>query len=212
MLKIYTVPVSLYCAKLRIVLRHKNLAWQEEAPPGGYRSAAYKAIVPSGNIPTLINGDLTIADSEATAEYLNDIHPEPPMLPATPDERAKIRERSRFHDTRLEPEIRALFPFIKAIQGADDLIAAQAAAISEKLRQLADLLTEFPPRADDDLMLGDCGYPATFAWLDLLPAAMNFAIDWPDAVLAYRAHVERHPAVAAELAAYRPAVSGWVTP
>ena len=142
MLKIYTVPVSLYCAKLPIVLRHKNLAWQEEAPPGGYRSAAYKAIVPSGNIPTLINGDLTIADSEATAEYLNDIHPEPPMLPATPDERAKIRERSRFHDTRLEPEIRALFPFIKAIQGADDLIAAQAAAISEKLRQLADLLTE----------------------------------------------------------------------
>ena len=68
MLTVFTVPVSLYCAKLRIVLRHKKLEWREELPPGGYGSDAYKQIVPSGNLPALRDGDLLIADSEAIAE------------------------------------------------------------------------------------------------------------------------------------------------
>ncbi|MEM6624117.1 MAG: glutathione S-transferase N-terminal domain-containing protein, partial [Pseudomonadota bacterium] len=81
MLRVYAIPVSLYCAKLRILLRHKGLAWEEVAPPGGYGSAAYKDHVPSGNLPALLDGDLLIADSEAIAEYLEERHPDPPMLP-----------------------------------------------------------------------------------------------------------------------------------
>ena len=61
MLKVYAVPISLYCAKLRILLRHKSLDWQEELPPGGYGSAAYREVVPSGNLPALVDGALLIA-------------------------------------------------------------------------------------------------------------------------------------------------------
>ena len=112
MLKIYSVPISLYCAKLRIVLRNKELEWEELPPPGGYGSDEYKKIVPSGNLPALIDGQLLIADSEAIAEYLEEMHPSPAMLPAEPDLRAKTREIGRFHDTRLEPELRKLFKIL----------------------------------------------------------------------------------------------------
>ena len=81
MLTIYAIPISLYCAKLRILLRHKKIQWQELPPPGGYGSAEYKSIVPSGNLPALVDGSLLLADSEAIAEYLNEKYPNPPMLP-----------------------------------------------------------------------------------------------------------------------------------
>ena len=60
MLTVYTIPVSLYCAKLRITLRFKALEWHEIPPPGGYGSAEYKTVVPSGNLPALRDGDLLL--------------------------------------------------------------------------------------------------------------------------------------------------------
>ena len=84
MLAIYSVPISLYCAKLRIVLRHKKLEWNEQAPPGGYGSDEYKTVVASGNLPALVDGSLVIADSEAIAEYLEEKYPVPAMLPGEP--------------------------------------------------------------------------------------------------------------------------------
>ena len=43
-------------------MRNKGLEWEELLPPGGYGSAEYKAIVPSGNLPALIDNGFTLAD------------------------------------------------------------------------------------------------------------------------------------------------------
>ena len=83
MLTLYAIPISLYCAKLRIVLRHKQLAWEEVPPPGGYGSDEYKALVPAGSLPALAHDGLLISDSETIAEYLDEAFPDPPMLPGT---------------------------------------------------------------------------------------------------------------------------------
>ena len=91
MLKLYAIPISLYCAKLRIVLRHKQLDWEEIPPPGGYGSEEYKALVPAGNLPGLDHDGLMLGDSEAIAEYLNEAFPDPEMLRGTIEQRAKIR-------------------------------------------------------------------------------------------------------------------------
>ena len=93
MLTIYTVPVATYCAKLRVMMRHKSIAWEELSPPGGYGSAEYKAIVPSGNLPAMIHDGFMLSDSEATAEYLNEAFAQTPMLPDTVQLRAKAREK-----------------------------------------------------------------------------------------------------------------------
>lgn len=206
MLKVYAIPVSLYCAKLRILLRHKNLDWIEEPPPGGYGSPAYRAIVASGNLPALVDGDLLLSDSEAIAEFLNEKYPVPAMLPEPCDARAKIRELSRFHDTRLEPAVRALFPHVKASSRNQDVVAGQAEAITQRLAQLATLAIA----TNRDLMLGDCGYAVTFHWISSLERHIGLAVNWPDDVRAYRAWLETQPAVAAECSDYAPKIDAWM--
>jgi glutathione S-transferase len=207
MLTVYAIPPSLYCAKLRIALRHKRLAWREIPPPGGYGSDEYKTVVPSGNLPALVDGGLQIADSEAIAEYLEERHPDPPLLPADPAGRAKARERGRFHDTRLEPALRALFGSIAPQTRDAALNARQSAVLTDRFGQFARMLELAP---DLPFGLGDCGFPISFAWIDALTPALGLAISWPGTVLAYRARVEAEPAVAAELAAYGPVLRRWV--
>ena len=210
MLTVYAIPVSLYCAKLRIVLRHKALEWNELPPPGGYRSDEYKQIVPSGNLPALADGGLLIADSEAIAEYLNEKHAEPPMLPAEPAERAKVRERSRFHDTRLEPEVRTLFAHMPESGRDEAVLANRSHAISARLAHLGRMIEAVPPKPEHGLTLADCGFPVTFAWLDGLTPKLGLEIAWPEAVTAYRTGLEEHDAIAAELAEYGPRLKEWL--
>jgi glutathione S-transferase len=77
-------------------------------------------LIPAGTMPAIVDGDLVLADSEAIAEYLNETLAEPAMLPDDAVARARCRERSRFHDTRLEPEVRALFPHVGKATAAID--------------------------------------------------------------------------------------------
>lgn len=207
MLTIYAIPPSLYCAKLRIVLRAKGLEWRELPPPGGYGSDAYKDIVASGNLPALVDGDLLIADSEAIAEYLEEHFPLPPLLPDRPALRAKMRERGRFHDTRLEPALRALFGTIAPHSRNPALSAQKSAEMTARLRQLARMLDASP---DLPFGLGDCGFPVTFAWIDALAPVLGLDVTFPGTVRGYRARIEAEPPVAAELAAYMPVLHAWV--
>ncbi len=210
MLQLYAIPVSLYCAKTRILLRHKGLAWAEIPPPGGYGSDEYKTVVPSGNLPALRDGDLLIGDSEAIAEYLDEQFPEPAALPADPAARAMWRERSRFHDTRLEPALRALFPYLPGrAEGPAGKLEQGAADISARLAQLADLLNA-TPAAGEVLTLAECGYPITFAWMDAMCARMDMEVVWPDDVWIYRERLQRLPSVAAELADYVPKLTAFL--
>lgn len=208
MLTVYAIPPSLYCAKLRILLRHKGLAWEEIPPPGGYGSDEYKRVVASGNLPALRDGDLLLADSEAIAEYLEEKHPEPAMLPAGAAERAKVRELSRFHDTRLEPELRKLFAHIAPAYRDRATAARQSAALTARLSQLGRMI-EMRGQGGA-LTLADCGYPVTFTWLDHLTPMLGLEIAWPPAALAYRDGLRRHGAVQAELASYGPVLTDWL--
>lgn len=206
-LLLYSSAHSGYCSKVRIVLRVKGMAWREEPPPGGYRSAEYRALVPAGNLPALRHGDLLLADSEAIVEYLNDLCPFAPLLPCDVADRARMRARGRFHDTRLEPALRALYPHVRP--GARDagMAARQSVEISQRLDEAARLIAG----ADHlGFGLGDCGYPATFAWIEALTPVLDLRIDWPPALSGWRERIESHPAVAAEMATFRPEIGRWL--
>ena len=210
MLTIYSTPESLYCAKLRILLRHKQAQWREIEPEGGCGSPGYRQLIPSGTMPALIDGGLVIADSEAISEYLNETIAEPAMLPVDPGARAKCRERSRFHDTRLEPEVRKLFPHIAPATRDTGIVSIQVETIGMRLQELSRLLA-----ADDQLdlqilSLGDCGFPVCFAWIDAFAQVLGFELDWPDNLREYRRSIEAHTAVAIELEAYAPGMQRWL--
>ena len=209
MLKVYWDPVSLYCAKLRITLRHKDLTWEEVPPPGGYGSAEYKALVPAGNLPAMLNGDFLLSDSEAIAEYLNERFPVPAMLPADIKTRAQARMRGRFHDTRVEPTVRAVFPFVAASARDPEKLKSCGAALSAQLHNFAQVL-DANPLPKDSLWLCDTGFAITFEWMKMFEKHIGLPIDWPDTVLHYRDSLPSHAAVAAELEAYRPHMQGYI--
>lgn len=209
MITLYTVPVALYCAKLRIMLRHKNLDWEELPPPGGYGSDEYRAIVPSGNLPAMIHGDLMLADSEAIAEYIDEAFPEIPMLPDTVQLRAKAREKSRLHDTRLEPAVRAMYPQVAYATRDAMRVEEGGAAISRHLAALA-LFLATDPLDQERLWMCDCGFAVTFAWITAFEDAMSLPVVWPEYVLEYRARLSRFDAVNKELSAYQPAMDAYL--
>ncbi|WP_306143787.1 glutathione S-transferase family protein [Roseibium sp. MMSF_3412] len=205
MMKLYAIPVSLYCAKLRIVLRHKNLTWEEVPPPGGYGSETYKDLVPGGSLPALEHDGQLLSDSEAIAEYLNELRPEPDMLPGDSLERARIRERSRFHDTRLEPALRALFPMIGGERDAE-AVAGKWSTLSERLTQMETLL----PETTRCLTLADCGLPVTCLWIGELTTHFRKDPILSRRMQAYLESLNAHGAVSTELLQYTPRLKTWM--
>ncbi|ALI56981.1 glutathione S-transferase family protein [Celeribacter marinus] len=209
MLTIYSVPVAVYCAKLRIMLRHKSIPFEQLPPPGGYGSDEYRAIVPSGNLPAMIHDGFMLSDSEAIAEYLEEAFPEVPMLPNGVKLRAKAREFSRSHDTRLEPAVRAIYPQVAYATRNSDAVQAGGALISKHLSSLA-LLLNANPLDTDKLWLCDCGFAVTFAWIKAFQDAMSLPVVWPAIVTEYDARLQGFKVVADELAAYRPAMDAYL--
>lgn len=209
MLTVYSVPVAVYCAKLRIMMHHKSIPFTQLPPPGGYGSDEYRAIVPSGNLPAMIHDGFMLADSEAIAEYLDEAFPDVPMLPDTIKLRAKARELSRFHDTRLEPAVRAIYPQVAYATRDKDAVQLGGQAISKHLLSLA-LLLEANPLDTQKLWLCDCGFAVTFAWVSAFQDACDLPVVWPRIVSDYAARLRDFDVVADELAAYRPAMDAYL--
>src|SRR3954462_11428492 len=80
--------------RVRIALNLKGLR-AEHLPhhlrKGEQRDPAYLAINPQGLVPTLQDKDVIITQSLAIIEWLEEIHPEPPLLPKEPLRRAHVR-------------------------------------------------------------------------------------------------------------------------
>ncbi len=206
----YNHPVSNYGAKVAIVLRHKGLAFDERLPPGGYGSADYKAIVPAGTIPAIVDGGLVLSESETINEYLDEAYPEPPMLPGRPPDRARVRLLARFHDLRLEPPVRTLFPQLAPRVRDADVVAAQVSLFNERLAQLDALALPRPYLGGETLTLADCAYPATLMLAEMILAALGHGMAVSQKLSSWRTDVEAHPAVAPVLATCRNACQTWL--
>lgn len=81
--------------RVRIVLALKGIDYAYRPVnllKGEQRGAEYLKTNPQGLVPTLITDDgETLTQSLAIAEYLEETHPEPPILPHSPSLRAKAR-------------------------------------------------------------------------------------------------------------------------
>lgn len=209
MITLYNVPVSSYGAKVRIMLKHKGLEWTEVPPPDGYGSAAYRLIVPAGTVPAIIHDGLTLADSEAIAEYLDERFPSPSMMPADIGGRAQARELSRFHDTRLEPVLRSFFGQVAPESRDSAFIAETGVLLQARLDQLAAIAEPAPLLTGETLAIADCGFAASFGILDLLLDLLELEVTLPPAIALYATRLAAHGSVAEEDSRYRQALRDW---
>lgn len=88
--------------RVRIALNLKGLEY-EYVPVGSLRSGEYLAINPQGLMPALRVGQHVIAQSGAILEYLEEVYPQPPLLPADPIQRAQARAFAQLIASDLHP-------------------------------------------------------------------------------------------------------------
>jgi glutathione S-transferase len=104
MLTLYDFGNSVCCQKVRITLREKRLEWQPirvDLFKAEQYDPKYLKLNPKGLVPTLVHDGQPIAESTLICEYLDDAFPEPPLKPAHPAERAKMRLWSKYVDEGL---------------------------------------------------------------------------------------------------------------
>ena len=207
---LYDLPISSYGCKTRILLRHKNLQWQSIAPPDGYGSPAYCQIIPAGTIPALDHNGFKLCDSEAIAEYINEIVPTPAMLPVDAKDRATVRSLSRFHDSRIEPVLRAYFGQVAPANRDVGFIRDNAKLLQTRFDQLVKMVTPAPFLCGNILSLADCGFAPSFAILNRLQSLLGFSIKLEESLRAYEIALGSHPSVKDELHAYYTAFDRWI--
>ncbi|AHG45693.1 maleylacetoacetate isomerase [Rhizobium leguminosarum bv. trifolii CB782] len=111
-MKLYQNEISSATSRVRIALALKGLTAEalpvtilgEEAES---RQAGYRSVNPQGLVPALLTDDgVLITQSLAIVEYLDEIKPEPPLLPDTAEGRALARSIA----LAIAAEIHALLP------------------------------------------------------------------------------------------------------
>jgi maleylacetoacetate isomerase/maleylpyruvate isomerase len=94
MLELYNYFRSSASYRVRIALALKGLDWRYvpvHLQKNEQLAPAYAERVPAKLVPLLRDGELDLTQSLAIIEYLDETHPEPPLLPPTPAERARVR-------------------------------------------------------------------------------------------------------------------------
>ncbi len=141
---LYSLPISNYCGKVLHALRFKDLECEILPPPGGYGSEEYKKRVPSGTIPALDHDGVILSESEVINEYLNEVFPEPNLLPGSAEQRAKIRMLCRLHDLKLEPIVRSLFPAMSPEKRDAEMVEKRLEEMEQSLERLRGLIQPGP--------------------------------------------------------------------
>jgi maleylacetoacetate isomerase/maleylpyruvate isomerase len=93
-MRLHTYFRSSAAYRVRIALNLKGIGY--EAVPvdlraGAHREPQYLAGNPQGLVPALEDGPAVISQSLAIIEYLDETHPQPPLLPRPPADRARVR-------------------------------------------------------------------------------------------------------------------------
>lgn len=127
-MKLYTYFRSSAAFRVRIALGLKGLKYQPafvQLAEGAQKDADYLALNPQGLIPALETDGKILSQSLAIIEYLDETHPEPPLLPADPVDRARVRAMAQMIACDIHPlnNLRVLKYLGGPLEQSDEAIA-----------------------------------------------------------------------------------------
>jgi glutathione S-transferase len=175
-LTLYDADRCPFCARARIVLAEKGLAYDPVAIDLSDRPAWLYEKNPLGKVPVLEEDTLCLPESAVIMEYLEERYPEPALLPADPAQRALARLTILRFDDGFGDDYYAAR---RGDQDAFSRFESRLAALDRGLTErpfltgagygLADIAyVPWLPRAQAYLELDLSPYPAVQSWLERL--------------------------------------------
>ncbi len=135
--------ISPYVFSCFITLREKKIDFEMRdvgLDRGDQRAPEYQARSITGRVPSLVDGDFSVAESQAIIEYLEDTHPTPAVLPREPRERARARQilawiRSDLDSLRAERPTTTMFYEHTSVplSASGEAAAAKLVAVATRL-------------------------------------------------------------------------------
>jgi RNA polymerase-associated protein len=107
---------------------------------------------PYGSLPTLIDRDLVLYQSQVIMEYMEERFPHPPLLPVYPVARAQ----SRLLVFRIEKDWCGLVDTLMGGTSRESVLEKSRKELREKLISVAPIFDEKPYFMSDDFTLVDC--------------------------------------------------------
>jgi maleylacetoacetate isomerase len=150
-IKIYGFWRSIASFRVRVALRLKGLEFEEipvDILAGRQFEPGYDAINAGHSLPTLVHDGLYLFQSLPIIEYLDEMQPEPALLPKDPKERAYARALAMVTVADAHPlTVPRVRKYLGEALGADhDAVHAWASHwVSEGLATYEKLLTRRPP-------------------------------------------------------------------
>ena len=150
--------------RTRIALNLKRLSYEirpVDLLAGEQGQAAYRGLDPQGLVPTLETPDGPLIQSPAILEWLEETHPEPPLLPTGARGRAEVRAMAAIVGCDMHPlnNLRVLKALRRQLAATDEQLAAwEARWIRDGFAALEALIARHGRGFcwDDQPTLADC--------------------------------------------------------
>ncbi len=107
MLRLFHIPLSPFCRKVRPVLGEKRLEVELVEERYWEKSPEFLLRNPAGKIPILRYEGRMLAESQAICEFIEDMHPEPPLMPPDAAGRYEVRRLCAWFDDKFQNEVTA---------------------------------------------------------------------------------------------------------
>lgn len=143
-MKLFDNPLSPYAMKIRGILYEKGIAFEQREIQTRSDLRELERYNPRAEVPALVDGDVVLFDSKIIAEYLEETHPTPPLVPGDAAGRSRCRALELYSDTEIDAAVIvfSLFKFFRpglekdlpdAARNAESAVRAHFAALERRL-------------------------------------------------------------------------------
>ena len=180
MARLYHVPLSPFCRKVRLTLAEKKIEVELVEERYWEQGSDFLRRNPAGKVPVLKLDNRTLSESQAICEYLEDTVPEPRLMPRDAEGRYEVRRLCAWFDDKFHDEVtsKLLYERVnKKIMGLgypdSKNVKFGASRIKYHLDYLSWLLDQRRWLAGDQMTLADLTAAAHLSALDYISD-----VDW----------------------------------